>query len=122
MTFDVIDNPGFGPELKKFRARSGFKNSEFKMLAGLFSRAASARALYDIGVDVDFDEGVCTFTYFRTNNYQPYLQFVIRRVGPHTDMYELYREGKGRLVKSGLFARVYERLEAEVEALIAPSG
>ncbi len=114
MTFTVINNPDFD----KFKARSGFKNAEFKMLAGLFSRAAAHKALYDIAVDVDFDEGVCTFTYYKGNSYSPYLQFVIRQVGPRTDMYELYLEGKGRIAKSGLFERVYERLEQEVDALI----
>jgi len=115
MTFKVIDNP----EFNKFRSKSGFKNSEFKMLAGLFSRAASAKVLYDIAIDVDFDEGVCNFTYYRSNNYVPYLQFVIRRVGPKTDMYELYLEGKGRICKSGIFKRVYDRLELEVQKLMS---
>jgi len=116
MTFDVIDNPDF----RKFKSRSGFKNSEFKMLAGLFSRAAAVKALYDIAVDVDFEEDVCTFTYYRSNAYRPYLQFMIRRVGPHTDMYELYKEGKGRIARSGLFNRVFRRLEEEVEQLMGP--
>lgn len=114
MSFHVIDNPDF----KKFRKKSGFSNTEFRQLAGLFSRAASAKALYDIAVDVDFDEGVCQFTYFRSNSYQPYLTFVIRQVGPRTDMYELYKEGKGRIAKSGLFDRVFARLEVEVAELM----
>src|SRR5437870_21217 len=114
MGFDVIDNP----EFKKFRKHSGFKNSEFKKLAGLYHRAAAVKALYDIAVDVDFDEGVCTFTYFQSNACKPAFQFVIRRVGPFTDMYELYKDGKGRIAKSGLFERVFERLEEEVNALI----
>ncbi len=114
MSFKVINNP----DLDKFKARSGFKNYQFKMLAGLFSRAASAKALYDVAVDVDFDEGLCTFTYYKSNNYVPYLQFVIRHVGPQTDMYELYRESKGRIAKSGLFERVYEKLSAEIETLL----
>lgn len=114
MTFKVIDNPDY----KKFKARSGFSNYQFKMLAGLFSRAASEKALFDIGVDVDFDEGVCTFTYYKSNSYVPYLQFVVRNVGPKTDMYELYKEGKGRIAKSGLFERTFEKLEQEVAALM----
>ena len=114
MGFKVIDNPDF----KKFKAQSGFKNHQFKLLAGLFSRAASVKALYDIAVDVDFDEGLCTFTYYKSNNYVPYLQFVIRHVGPQTDMYELYKDGKGRITKSGLFDRAYKKLETEIEALI----
>lgn len=114
MSFEIIDNPDY----LKFRKQSGFTNAQFKKLAGLFSRAASVKALYDIGVDVDFENSVCTFTYFKSNSYQPYLQFVIRQVGPRTDMYELYKHGKGRIAKSGLFVRVYERLEQEVEELM----
>lgn len=114
MTFRVIDNPDF----KKFSRNAGFKNSEFKALAGLFSRAATVKALYDIGVDVDFDEGVCTFTYYRTNAYKPYLQFVIRHVGPHTAMYEVFKESKGRIAKSGLFRRAFKRLEDEIAELM----
>lgn len=115
MVSEVIDNLEFR---KKIR-RSGFSNAEFKKLAGLFSRAAAVKALYDIGVDVDFEESICTFTYYRSNSYQPYLQFVIRRVGPRTDMYELYKEGKGRITKSGLFSRTFSRLQEEVEDLMA---
>lgn len=114
MTFTVIDNPDFN----KFKVRAGFKNTEFKALAGLYSQAASQKALYDIAVDVDFDTGVCTFTYYQSNNYVPTLQFLIRQVGPRTNMYEVYKEGKGRIAKSGLFERAFERLEKEVEDLM----
>lgn len=114
MTFEVIDNPDF----RKFKRQSGFTNGQFRKLAGLYSRAASVRALYDIAVDVDFEERVCKFTYFESNAYTPTLQFVIRQVGPHTDMYEIYKHGKGRICRSGLFERAFERLEEEVDALI----
>ncbi len=114
MGFDVINNPDFN----RFRKRSGFKNSEFKQLAGLYSRAAIVKALYDISVDVDCDEGVCTFAYFRTNNSPAYLQFVIRRVGPFTDMYEVFKQGKGRIARSGIFARAFEKLEEEIAELM----
>ena len=117
MTFHVIDNP----EFDKFRKNAGFKNAEFKALAGLYSRAAVVKALYDMGVDVDFDEGLCTFTYYRTNNYRPFLQFVIRHVGPRTAMYEVFMEGKGRIARSGLFKRAFERLEEEVLGLMPGS-
>ncbi|PJB69828.1 MAG: hypothetical protein CO093_09560 [Alphaproteobacteria bacterium CG_4_9_14_3_um_filter_47_13] len=113
MAFTVIDNPDF----RKFNARSGFKNHHFKMLAGLFSRASSLKTLYDMAVDVDFDEGTCSVTYYQSGNYTPYLQFIVRHIGPHTDMYELYKEGKGRIAKSGLFQRIYERLEKEISIL-----
>ena len=95
-----------------------FKNHEFRLLDGLFSRAASVKALNDRAIDVNLDEGACYFTYYRAENAAPYLQFVIRRVGPKTSMYELYKEGKGRITKSGLFERTYERLVEEVEALM----
>ena len=117
MVFQVIDNPDFG----KFRARSGFKNAEFRLLAGLFSRAASAKALLDMTVDVDFEEGTCMISYYKTR-YEPYLSFVVRHVGPKTTMYEVYKTEKGQLVKSGLFSRAYERLEEEVAALMPPAS
>lgn len=114
MTFTVIDNPDY----QRFRAQAGFKNAEFKALAGLYSRAASEKALYDIAVDVDFDEGVCTFTYYQSNNYVPFLQFLIRHVGPRANMYEVYKQGKGRIAKSGLFDRAFGKLQDEVEGLM----
>lgn len=116
MVFQVIDNPDFG----KFSARAGFKNAEFRLLAGLFSRAASAKALLDMAVDIDFDEGTCTISYYKTR-YEPYLNFVVRHVGPKTTMYEVYKAEKGQLVKSGLFQRAYERLAEEVDALMPPT-
>lgn len=116
MDLTVIENPDF----KKFKSRSGFRNAEFRALATLFSRGACAKAVQDMAVDVDFDEGVCTFTYYRGHSRTPFLQFVVRHVGPQTNMYELYMESRGRIAKSGLFARVYERLEAEITALMPP--
>ena len=114
MVFRVIDNPDFN----KFKADAGFKNHEFKQLAGLYSRAASQKALFDMAVDVNFDEGTCSITYYRTNNYIPYLQFLIRHVGPKTCMYEIFKQDKGRIAKSGLFSRAFQRLEEEVVALM----
>jgi hypothetical protein len=114
MVFEVIDNP----DLARFRRQSGFTNFQFKRLAGLYSRAASARALYDMAVDVDFETQTCSITYYQSNARRPFLQFLIKRVGPHTDMYEVYKEGKGRICKSGLFNRAFGRLEEEVEGLM----
>lgn len=111
--FEVINNPN----LQKFSKRSGFRNHEFKHLAGLFSWGSSRKLLFDMAVDVDFEEKTCTVTYYRSNAYVPYLQFIVRQVGPKTDMYELYMEEKGRIMKSGLFSRAYERLKSEVESL-----
>lgn len=116
MDLTVIENPDY----KKFKSRSGFRNSEFRKLATLFSRGATVKVIQDMAVDVDFDDGVCTFTYFRGNTRTPYLQFVVRHVGPHTNMYELYMQDKGRIAKSGLFDRVFERLEEEVTTLMPP--
>lgn len=116
MDLTVIENPDF----KKFKTRAGFRNAEFRQLATLFSRGATAKVVQDMAVDVDFDEGVCTFTYYRGNRRHPYLQFMVRHVGPQTSMYEVYMEGKGRIVKSGLFERAFERLQAEIESLMPP--
>lgn len=113
MVFKVIDNPDFD----KFQNRAGFKNAEFRLLAGLFSRAASLKALLDMAVDIDFDEGTCTISYYKTR-YQPHLSFVVRHVGPKATMYEVYKADKGLVLKSGLFQRAYERLEAEVVSIL----
>lgn len=115
MSFQVIDNPDFD----KFKKTAGFKNSEFRLLAGLFSRAASAKALLDMAVDVDFDEGTCTISYYKTR-YEPYLSFVVRHVGPRAVMYEVYKAEKGQILKSGLFQRAYDRLAEEIGELMPP--
>ena len=114
MSFEVIDNPDFN----KFKSHIGFKNHEFKQLAGLYSRAASTKALYDMAVDVDFEEKLCCVTYYQSNTGHPYLQFLIQQVGPRTIMYELFKDGKGRIAKSELFKRVYKKLEEEIIQLI----
>ena len=114
MSFRVINNPDY----LKSNNQTGFKNHEFKKLSGLFSRGASAKVIYDIGVDVNFEESICNFVYYRSSTYIPYVHFIIRQVGPRTTMYEVWKEGKGRIAKSGLFARAFERLEKEVEELI----
>ena len=104
------------------QAGAGFTNAQFKKLAGLFSQAASVKALYDIAVDVDMDEGVSTLTYYRSREYVPYVQFVIRRVGPRTNMYEVYKQDKGRIVKSGIFQRAFDVLEEEIlDRFLPPS-
>ncbi len=115
MSFQVIDNPDFD----KFRKTAGFKNSEFRLLAGLFSRAASAKALLDMAVDVNFEEGTCSISYYQTR-YEPSFQFVIRHVGPRTVMYEVYKTDKGQILKSGLFQRAFDRLAEEIGALMPP--
>lgn len=116
MTFKVINNPDF--KKNKDPQGAGFKNHEFKQLSGLFHYGASHKVLYDIAVDVDFDESKAIFTYYRSKMYQPYLQFVVAHVGPRTVMYELYKEGQGRIAKSGLFTRILDKLREEIDILI----
>lgn len=116
MSFKVIDNP----EFHKFGTRSGFRNHEFRQLATLYSRGVSGKAVHDMAVDVDFDAGVCAFTYYRGHGRAPFLQFIVRHVGPRANMYELFMADKGRVAKSGLFERVYERLAQEIESLMVP--
>ncbi len=117
MVFAVIEN-----DLPFQPARaSGFRNSEFRRLAGLYSRACSAKIVSDMAVDVDMDEGICLFSYFRTAHSPAALTFIVRHAGPRTNLYELWAEGRGRIEKSGLFARVFERLEHEMQTLAAAS-
>ncbi len=111
MSFTLITNPSF-------QAHTGFTKAQFKKLDSLYLRAAAVKALNYRAVDCDFDEEVASYTYYTCEYQPPYLQFLIRRVGPRSMMYELYRHGKGRIVKSGVFERAFERLEREIEALL----
>ncbi len=97
---------------------SGFTNAQFKKLDGLYLQAAATRVLNYRTVDCDFDEGVATYTYFVAEGFKPHLQFVIRKVGPRTTMYEVYMKDKGRIAKSGVFDKAYSRLQEEVEKLL----
>ncbi len=117
MSFRIIENPDFG----RFSRRSGFTNTEFKKLAGLFSQGASCKALYDMAVDVDFEAGTCTVTYY-VSRYEPAFRFVIRHVGPRASHYEVYKHGKGLVERSGLFARAFARLEQEIIGLFPPES
>lgn len=110
MAFSVITNPGFAP-------RTGFTNAQFKRLDDLYCRAASVKTLNFRSVECDFEEGWAAYTYYINALHEPLLQFVIRKVGPQTMHYEVYRAGKGRLVQTALFDRACERLQAEIEAL-----
>ena len=113
MTFSLIENDTPLPAART----SGFRNAEFKRLAGLYSRACSAKIIADMAVDVDMDEGICSFSYFHARQSPAALTFVVRHAGPRTNMYELWAEGRGKIEKSGLFARIYERLEQEIGQL-----
>ena len=96
---------------------SGFTNAQFKKLDGLYLRAAAAGILTYRSVECDFDEGVASYTYYKSEHMSPYLQFVIRKVGPRATMYELYLQDKGRVIKSGVFDKAFARLQDEVEKL-----
>ena len=98
---------------------SGFTNAQFKKLDGLYLQAAAAKTLTYRTVDCNFDEGVATYTYYKSAHFAPYLQFIIRRVGPRTTMYEVFLQDKGRIIKSGVFEKAFDRLSEEVEKLLA---
>lgn len=110
MAFQIINNP-------KFLAKTGFTNAQFRKLDDLYCRAASVKVLNYRTVECDFDEGVASYTYHTSEHRPPVFQFVIRKVGPHTMMYELFKEGRGRIKKSGVFERAFEKLQNEIEDL-----
>ena len=113
MTAQIIryphDTPQTGP-------RAGFTNWQFRMLDGLYLQAAAQKTLIHRSVDCDFEEGLATYSYHQTQHQSPVLQLVIRRVGPRTCMYEIYRAGKGRIMRTGIFEYAYSRLQDEVES------
>lgn len=110
MTFEVIDNPAF------FQP-AGFTKAQFRKLDQLYCLAASDKILTYRTVECNFDEGVAIYTYYKSENHPPYLQYIIRRVCPRTTMFELFKQGSGRIAKSGLFDRIYDKLCSEIEAL-----
>jgi hypothetical protein len=111
MTFRVIDNP-------KFEPNSGFTNAQFKALDDLYCRAAAQKILLHRTVECDFEEGIARYTYFKSQHMAPVFEFVIRKVGPKTLMYETYAQGRGRIAKSGVFSLAFEKLRREIEALL----
>ena len=96
---------------------SGFTKAQFRQLDGLYLQACARKTLTYRTVDCDFDEGIATYTYYKSEHFAPYLSFVIRRVGPRTTMYEVYLQDKGRIVKSGVFEKAFERLQVEIDDL-----
>ncbi len=110
MTFKVIHNPAFTQP-------AGFTQGQFRKLDQLYCKAASEKTLTYRTVDCDFDEGVASYTYYLTGSHVPYLQFLIKKVGPRTTMFEVFKQGKGRIAKSGVFDRAYEKLSEEVALL-----
>lgn len=111
MSNDVIVNPAF-------RQPAGFTQSQFRKLDQLYCLAASEKVLTYRTVECDFDEGVASYTYYKTQHTTPYLQFVIRKVGPRATLFELFKQQKGCIAKSSLFARTCEKLKEEINALI----
>lgn len=118
MSDKVITIPQFS---KQSDYTSGFTQGQFRKLDGLYLQAAAAKVLTYRSVECDFDEGIASYTYYPGENMSAYLQFIIRKVGPKTVMYEVYLRGKGRILKSGLFDKAYERLQLEIQTLIDAS-
>ena len=110
MSKDVIYNVSFVQP-------AGFSPSQFRKLDQLYCRAASVKTLTYRTVDCDFDEGVARYTYYKSAQFAPYLQFVIRKVGPRNTLFEVYLEGKGCVIKSGLFDKAYDVLAQHIDAL-----
>ena len=110
MVFEVINNPAQ-------IARAGFSNSQFKKLDGLYLQAASEKLLTYRTVECDFDDGLASYTYYISDKHAPFIQFVLRKVGPGTMMYEIYKQDKGRIFKSGIFDRAFEELKINLEQL-----
>ncbi len=115
MSDKVITIPQFS---KQSDHASGFTQGQFRALDGLYLQAAAAKVLVYRTVECDFDEGLASYTYYVSASHAPYIQFLIRKVGPGTMMYEIYLREKGRIAKSGLFERAFERLETEINAMI----
>ncbi len=110
MTFEVIHNTAFVQP-------AGFSQHQFRKLDQLYCKAVSEKTLMHRSVECDFDEGVLSYTYYQSTHHAPFLQFVIRKVGPKTTMFEVFKMGKGRIAKSGVFDMAYSRLSYEVDAL-----
>lgn len=113
MKFEVIHNPAFSQA-------PGFSQAQFRKLDQIYCAAAASGVIPYRTVDCDFDEGVASYTYYQAEGQSPYLCFVIRKAGPRAMMYELYKRGKGRIAKSGIFERTLETLRQEVD-LLCPS-
>lgn len=97
---------------------SGFTQYQFRKLDQLYSIAAASKAINYRAVDCDFDLGIVSYTYYHAESYVPYIQFVIRKISPRTQMFEVYLKGRGRIAKSGIFDRAFENLRSEVESLV----
>lgn len=114
MTFHVIDNPS-AP------VKTGFTASQFRRLDALYLRAVADKTMTYRTVECDFDAGVASYTYYKSQHHAPYLQFILRKVGPHSMHYELFKAEKGCIAKSALFERTYNKLLSELESLSNPA-
>ncbi len=98
--------------------KRGLSRYQFQKLDGVFLQAASKKVLQNRMVDCDFEQGYVEISLSKTPQHPPLIAFVAQKVGPRTIMYELYMEGRGRIEKSALFDRVFDRYRDEVERLI----
>ncbi len=110
MIFEVINNPAF-------KQPAGFTQRQFRKLDQLYCASSSNNIINYRSVECDFDEGTATYTYYLSAHDSPYLQFVIRKIGSNTTMFELFKRGSGRIIKSGIFERTYDRLCREIDLL-----
>lgn len=101
------------------KSPSGISKSQFRRIDQVFSRAVAEKTLTYRTVDCDFDKGTMMISLAETPYHSPSVAFAANKVGPQTTMYELYVEGKGRVVKSTLFDRVFEAYRDTVESLIS---
>lgn len=99
-------------------APSGLSNSQFRRIDQVYSLAASRNLLPYRSVNCDFDKGVMTICLSKSAHHTAFLSFIAVKVGPQTTIYELYREGKGRIARSALFDRVFEKYRDEVGDLL----
>ena len=110
MSFEVIHNTAIVQP-------AGFTQLQFRKLDQLYCWAAGEKIITQRTVECDFDAGVATYTYYLSTHNIPYAQFVIRKVGPRTTMFELHIQGKGRVEKSSVFERTFDALRERIENL-----
>lgn len=96
---------------------AGFTSWQFRKLDQLYCMAVGKRTLGYRTVDCNFDDGTAHYTYYISGQNTPFIQFVIRKTGPRTTMYEVFKQDQGRIIKSGLFERAYETLLQEISSL-----
>ena len=98
--------------------KRGLSRYQFQKIDGVFLRASSNNILQSRTVDCDLEQGYVEIALAKSPQHPPVISFVAKKVGPRTTMYELYMEGKGRVEKSALFERVFERYDKEVEKMM----